>query len=217
MKLKRILQLVISGIVGTGLVFLVGNGEIAQQIAMLEQVRPPFTGTDIWTIAVVLTYEAQVFPEPQKSQAYRAVAWTIRNRAATGYDGATGYADREHLLDKYGSFGEHQNDVPDSRALEIASEVLSALTESSDPVGGARHYVDNSYWTGTHEQTVSFQAPGMHRDTEIQQMIDRGRFVFSVEWKSPPDYPKGPLFYGLYFFKYWAQSASSRITQLTIA
>jgi hypothetical protein len=174
----------------------------------IAPVEPPtptarYADADVWTVAVVATYEAQVFPEPLKSLAYRAIIWTIRNRVEMGFDGAVGYTD-ERVLSRYASYAEHKNDPPDPRALEIAREVLGATTNDLDPTHGARNYVDHSYWTGTNEQTgAGVKVRGMFSDRDVQRMVDAGDFKLTIEWKSPLDHPKGALFYGLYFFDYW--------------
>ncbi len=142
-------------------------------------------------------------PEPYRSQAYRAIVWTMRNRVLSGYEGIVGYSDAR-LLDKYVSYGDHRQDAPDGLAWTSALEVMGALTSDEDPTRGARHYVDNSYWTGTHEQTGNVRRfRGMYSDADVQRMVDEGRFTFTVEWKSPPEHPRGQLFYGLYFFDTW--------------
>jgi hypothetical protein len=162
-----------------------------------------FIDVELRAVAVVATYEAQVFPEPLKSQAYRAIAWTVRNRVELGYGNAVSYVD-ERVLSKYASYADHRDNPPDPRALEIAYEVLSASDHASDPTLGARNYVDNSYWTGTHGQTgAAVKVRGMFSDIDIQHLVDDRKFALTVEWRSPLDHPKGPLFYGLYFFDYW--------------
>ena len=164
---------------------------------------PRYSDADAWTAAVVATYEAQVFPEPLKSQAYRAIIWTLRNRVEIGFDNTVGYTD-ERVLSRYASYDDHRYDPPDPRALEIAREVLSAPNNDDDPTHGARNYVDHSYWTGTNEQTgARVQVRGMFSDRDVQRLVDAGDFDLTIEWKSPLDHPKGPLFYGLYFFDYW--------------
>ncbi len=164
---------------------------------------PRFTDDDARVVAVVATYEAQVFPEPLKSQAYRAIIWTMRNRVEIGFGGAVGYRDAR-VLERYSSYPDHKNDPPDPRAIEIAREVLGAVTRDDDPTRGARHYVDNSYWTGTHEQTGSaVKVRGKFSDIDLQRLVDGDKFVYVLEWKSPTDHPRGALFYGLYFFDYW--------------
>ncbi len=161
-----------------------------------------FTVADLQAVAVVATYEAQVFPEPLKSQAYRAIAWTMRNRVELGYANTVSYAD-DRVVSRYASYEDHKNDPPDTRAIEIAYEVLNAPDNTGDPTHGARNYVDNSYWTGTHEQTgVAVKVRGAFSDRDVQRLVDAGDFKLVIEW-SPLDHPKGPLFYGLYFFDYW--------------
>jgi hypothetical protein len=82
--------------------------------------------------------------------------------------------------------------------------VLGATSVENDLTHGARHYVDNSYWTGTHEQTGnSVKVRGKFSDIDVQSLIDSTRFTLAIEWKSPPDHPRGALAYGLYFFDYW--------------
>lgn len=164
---------------------------------------PRFTESDARIVATIATYEGQVFPEPLKSQAYRAIAWTMRNRVEIGFGGSVAYSD-ERLLSRYASYNDHKDDPPDPRAIEIAREVLSATTNADDPTRGARHFVDNSYWTGTHEQTGSeVRVRGRFSDVDVQRLIDDGTFILIIEWKSPPDHPRGALFYGLYFFDSW--------------
>jgi len=164
---------------------------------------PRFTDDDVRVAAIIATYEGQVFPEPLKSQAYRAIIWTMRNRVEIGFGGAVGYAD-ERVTSRYASYAERKKDPPDPRALEIAREVLSAETRDGDPTRGARHFVDNSYWTGTHEQTGSaVKVRGKFSDADLQRLVDGDKFVLVIEWKSPTDHPRGALFYGLYFFDYW--------------
>ena len=164
---------------------------------------PRFAESYVRTVAVVATYEAQVFPEPLKSQAYRAIIWTMRNRVEIGFGGAVGYAD-ERLLSRYSAYPDHKDDPPDLRALEIAREVLGALTNEGDPTHGARHYVDNSYWTGTHEQTgATVKVRGKFSDVDLQRLVASDNFVWVIEWRAPPDRSRGALFYGLYFFDYW--------------
>jgi hypothetical protein len=164
---------------------------------------PRFNDAQVAAVANVATYEAQVFPEPLKSQAYAAIAWTMRNRVQDGSGGTIDYTD-EQLLSRYTSYAEHKDDPPDPRAIEIAREVLGAATNEDDPTHGARHYVDNSYWTGTHEQTGnSVKVRGKFSDTDVEHLIDSFKFTLTIEWKSPPDHPKGALAYGLYFFDYW--------------
>lgn len=164
---------------------------------------PRFTDAEVAVVANVATYEAQIFPEPLKSQAYAAIAWTMRNRVEEGFGGAIDYTD-EQLLSRYSSYQEHKDDPPDPRALEVARDVLSATTNDVDPTHGARHYVDNSYWTGTHEQTGNaVKVRGKFSDFDVQRLIDSGKFTLTLEWKTPVEYPKGALVYGLYFFDYW--------------
>jgi hypothetical protein len=185
-------------------------------VTMRLPVRPPlllpeqtkvaettFSALDVWNVSVVATYEAGVFPEPDKSLAYRAVIWTMRNRVMLG-QGVAGYSDEQNLLNKYASFQTHRFDPPDARALEIAWDVLSAGTSNDDPVRGARNFVDNSFWTGVREQTGTRpKVVGKYLDSDVQKMIDDGKFVLSVEWRAPQGHPKGQLFYGLYFFDQW--------------
>ena len=164
---------------------------------------PRFADDDARVVAVVATYEAQVFPEPLKSQAYRAIIWTMRNRVEIGFFGTVGYSD-ERILNSYSSYPDHKDDPPDPRAIEIAREVLGAMSNDGDPTHGARHYVDNSYWTGTHDQTGSaVKVRGKFSDLDLKRLVDDGKFVLVIEWKSPTDNPRGALFYGLYFFDYW--------------
>ena len=164
---------------------------------------PRFADDDARVVAVVATYEAQVFPEPLKSQAYRAIIWTMRNRVEIGFFGTVGYSD-ERILNSYSSYPDHKDDPPDPRAVEIAREVLGAMSNDDDPTHGARHYVDNSYWTGTHDQTGSaVKVRGKFSDLDLKRLVDDGKFVLVIEWKSPTDNPRGALFYGLYFFDYW--------------
>jgi hypothetical protein len=164
---------------------------------------PRFNDAQLAAVASVATYEAQVFPEPLKSQAYAAIAWTMRNRVVDGFGGTVDYTD-EQILSRYTSYAEHKDDPPDPRAVEIARGVLGAETNVDDPTHGARHYVDNSYWTGTHEQTGnSVKVRGKFSDFDVRRLIDGTKFTLVIEWKSPPDHPKGALAYGLYFFDYW--------------
>jgi hypothetical protein len=168
-----------------------------------ETPTPRFNDAQVAAIASVATYEAQVFPEPLKSQAYAGIAWTMRNRVVDGFGGTVDYTD-EQILSRYTSYAEHKNDPPDPRAVEIAREVLGAESNEIDPTHGARHYVDNSYWTGTHEQTGnSVKVRGKFSDIDVKRMIDETRFTLAIEWKSPPDHPRGALVFGLYFFNYW--------------
>lgn len=164
---------------------------------------PRFTDDEVRVVAVVLTYEAQVFPEPYRTLAYLAIAWTMRNRVEIGFSGAVRYTD-ERLLSRYAAYAQRKNDPPDPRAIEIARLVLSAETNANDPTRGARHFVDRSYWTGTNEQIgARVQVRGKFSDVDVQRMIDDGKFLLTIEWKTPPDHPRGQLFYGLYFFDYW--------------
>lgn len=164
---------------------------------------PRFTEDDARIAAIIATYEAQVFPEPLKSQAYRAIIWTMRNRVELGFGGTVSYAD-ERVTSRYASYAERKDDPPDPRALEIAREVLSAETRDEDPTRGARHFVDNSYWTGTHEQTGNtVKVRGKFSDRDVQRLVDEGKFNLVIEWKTSSDHPRGALFYGLYFFDYW--------------
>lgn len=161
------------------------------------------TVADLQAVAVVATYEAQVFPEPLKSQAFRAIAWTMRNRVETGFGGTVSYTD-DRVVSKYASYEDHKNDPPDPRAIQVAYEVLTAPDNADDPTHGSRNYVDNSYWTGTHEQTgAAVKVRGKFSDLDVQRLVTGGNFKLTIEWKSPPDHPKGPLFYGLYFFDSW--------------
>ncbi|MBI5303328.1 MAG: hypothetical protein HY868_14430 [Chloroflexi bacterium] len=165
---------------------------------------PSFTALDLWNAALVATYEAGVFPEPDKSRAYRAVIWTMRNRVMNGQGVVNGYSDEQNLLSRYASYQQHRNDAPDPRALEIAFEVLSAATNADDPIHGARNFVDNSYWTGVREQTGARpRIAGKYMDADLQKMVEEDRFMLAVEWRAPPGHPKGALFYGLYFFDQW--------------
>jgi hypothetical protein len=164
---------------------------------------PRFTDDDVRVVAIVATYEAQVFPEPLKSQAYTAIAWTMRNRVEIGFGGAVRYTD-ERVTSRYASYSEHKNDLPDPRAIEIARQVLSAETNVDDPTRGARHFVDHSYWTGTNEQTGALvKVRGKFSDVDVQRLIEDGKFLMTIEWQTPTDHPRGQLFYGLYFFDYW--------------
>lgn len=198
------IKVIIAGVVAFGILLATSMVDAAHQFTLLEQARPAYTPADVATVAVVLTFEAQVFPEPDRSRAFRAIAWTMRNRVASRYQGATGYADDAHLLNAYRAYGEHRNDNPSPAAVAAAQEVLSALTSADDETRGARHYVDNSYWTGTHEQTGVFaRMPGMHSDVQVRGLADDGLFSLTIEWKSSPGYPKGLIMYGLYFFDGW--------------
>ncbi len=206
-----IVKVYFAGLSALGLLLGIGSCEAVQRLAQWQQGRPGFSDTDVQTVAVVLTYEARVFPEPYRSHAFRAIAWTIRNRVATRYAGATGYSDYEHLLSKYTAYAQHRDEPPDPRAVEIAAEVLGALTDVDDITLGARHYVDNSYWTGTHEQ-ASFGMPiaNKYYDADVERLVNAGKFVLWIEWKSPPSHPRGLLFYGLYFFDYWPPPEPTR-------
>jgi hypothetical protein len=154
-------------------------------------------------VAVIATYEAQVFPEPQKSQAYAAIVWTMRNRVEIGFGGLVGYSD-ERILTRYASYPDHKDDPPDPHAVQVARQVLSAETNADDPTHGARNYVDRSYWTGTNEQIGSaVKVRGKFSDVDVQRLVDSGKFLLTIEWKAPPNHPRGLLFYGLYFFDYW--------------
>jgi hypothetical protein len=187
----------------SGVVTIVGCWGTAMPFIATATPTPRFTEDNVRAVAVVATYEAQVFPEPLKSQAYRAIIWTMRNRVEIGFGGTVGYSD-ERILSSYSSYDDHKDDPPDARAIEIAREVLSATTNDDDPTRGARHYVDNSYWTGTHEQTgASVKVRGKFSDVDLQRLVDEGKFVLVIEWKSASDNPRGALFYGLYFFDYW--------------
>ncbi|MCI0478036.1 MAG: hypothetical protein L0Y55_17470 [Anaerolineales bacterium] len=183
--------------------------EILSPIAALLATATPtprFTENDVRVVAVIATYEAQVFPEPLKSQAYRAIVWTTRNRVEIGFGGAVSYSD-ERVTSRYAAYPDHKNDPPDPRAVEIAREILSAPTNEADPTRGARHYVDNSYWTGTHEQTGNaVKVRGKFSDADLQRLVDGDKFVLVIEWKTLPDHSRGALFYGLYFFDYWPPS-----------
>lgn len=201
--------LVLVFVVCCGWLFTIGIGiaifQPGQTVTLMQTLTPTpgISDADVWAVAVVLTYEAQVFPEPYRTQAYTAIAWTMRNRIEIGFAGAVAYAD-ERLLSRYSSYADHKNDPPDARALEIARQVLNAPTNEQDPTHGARHYVDNSYWTGTHDQIgAKVQVRGKFSDIDLQRMIDDGKFLYSIEWRTTSDHPKGLLFYGLYFFDYW--------------
>ena len=203
---KRIIRVVVALLVGSS--WLIGvtiwlDSQHPNVPIELPTPTPRFLAADVWTAAVVATYEAQVFPEPLRSEAYRAIIWTLRNRVEIGFDNTVGYTD-ERVLSRYASYDEHADDPPDPRALEIAREVLSAPNNLDDPTRGARNYVDHSYWTGTNVQTgAGVQVHGKFSDRDVQRLVDAGDFNFTIEWKSPLDHPKGPLFYGLYFFDYW--------------
>lgn len=164
---------------------------------------PRFTDADVRAVAVIATYEAQVFPEPLRSQAYMAVAWTMRNRVEIGYGGTVSYTD-ERVLRRYSSYQDHKDDPPDQVALEVARQVLSATTNTDDPTRGARHYVDHSYWTGTSDWIGNdWKYRGKFSDADVQRLVDDGNFELTLEWRSPPEHPRGALFYGLYFFDAW--------------
>ena len=164
---------------------------------------PGISDAEIYSVAVVLTYEAQIFPEPYRTQAYTAIAWTMRNRIEIGFAGAVDYTD-DRLLSRYSSYEDHKNDPPDPHALDIARQVLNDQTHDDDPTHGARHYVDNSYWTGTHDQIgPTVEVRGKYSDIDLQRMLNGGNFLYSIEWRTTADYPKGLLFYGLYFFDTW--------------
>lgn len=201
--------LVVAFVVCCGWLFTIGIGiAIFQpsQTAMAVQTLTPTPGiseAEICAVAVVLTYEAQVFPEPYRTQAYTAIAWTMRNRIEIGFAGAVDYTD-DRLLSRYSSYADHKNDSPDPHALEIARQVLNAPTNDDDPTHGARHYVDNSYWTGTHVQIGStVQVRGKFSDADLQRLINNGNFLYTIEWRTTSDYPKGLLYFGLYFFDSW--------------
>jgi hypothetical protein len=204
LKSVRRLAQVIAAIELAACLWIVGSFYvIARQVTTLMQARPPFTQADVQAAGVAATFEAQVLPEPLRSQAYRAIIWTIRNRVASRYDGITGYSDAR-LLSQYIAFEDHRGDEPDPLALATAAQVLAALTNDDDPTRGARHYVDNSYWTGTHEQTGAVaKSRGKFSDADVQRLVEERRFTFVVEWKSSPGHPLGPLYYGLYFFDTW--------------
>lgn len=203
------MALVLSGLVMCWLA-AVGISIIAGPISEPREPEAPTPGyadEEVRVVAVVATYEARVFPEPLRSDAYRAIAWTMRNRVESRFQGITGYTD-EKLLDDYASFVLHRADEPDPHAVEIAREVLDTRLPLIDPTRGARHYVDNSYWTGTNKQTGTLpRVLGKFSDDEIARFLDQGRFLLALEWRAPPDYSRGPLFYGLYFFDYWPPPA----------
>jgi hypothetical protein len=204
LKSVRRLAQVIAAIELAACLWTVGSFyAIGRQVTTFMQARPPFAQEDVQAAGIAATFEAQVLPEPLKSQAYRAIVWTIRNRVASRYNGITGYSDAR-LLSQYISFENHQGDAPDPLALASAAQVLAALTNDDDPTRGARHYVDNSYWTGTHEQTGAVRKlRGKFSDEDVRRLVDEGRFTFVIEWKSSPEHPLGPLVYGLYFFDTW--------------
>ncbi len=164
---------------------------------------PRFSQSDAWVVAVIATYEAQVLPEPQKSQAYTAIAWTMRNRVEIGFGGLVSYAD-DRVTSRYAAYADHKNDLPDPHALDIARLVLGAENNADDPTHGARHYVDNSFWTGTHEQIgAQFKTRGKFSDTDVQRLADAGVFDLIIEWKAPPTSARGAVYYGFYFFDDW--------------
>jgi len=169
---------------------------------------PSMSEDDVRNVAIIATYEAGVFPEPDKSRAYRAIIWTMRNRVTAGQGIVSGYADEQNLLAKYTSFQAHRHDPPDPRAVEIAREVLGALNNDDDPLRGARHFVDNRYWTGVSEQTgAQPKVRGKYTDADVQKMVDENKFVLVIEWRAPVGHPRGALFYGLYFFNQWPPPA----------
>lgn len=175
------------------------------QIVIAPSVTPTprVNDTDIWNAAIVATYEAQVFPEPMRSDAYTAIVWTIRNRVEIGLNNMVGYSD-ERVLNDYSSYPAHKDDPPDIHAVEIARQVLTAPTRDGDPTQGARHYVDHSYWTATNEQIGNaFKFRGRFSDMDVQRLVDDGKFSLTIEWKSGQERPGTPVFYGLYFFDYW--------------
>ncbi len=170
---------------------------------LLASPTPRYTDAELAAVATVATYEAQIFPEPLKSQAYSAIAWTMRNRVEQGFGGNVDYTD-EQLLSRYSSYEDHKDDPPDPQALEIARQVLGAEDNEADPTHGARHYVDNSYWTGTHDQTGNLvKVLGRLSDFDVSRLKSDSRFTLTIEWKTASDHPKGALVYGLYFFDYW--------------
>lgn len=176
---------------------------ITPTATLTKPARPDFGFLDVWNVAIILTYEGQVFPEPDKTRAFRAIAWTMRNRLELG-QGVLGYSDEQNLLSKYASYKEHKQDLPDPHAIEVALEVMNATTRESDETHGARNFVDNSFWTGTHQQTgTQVSVPGKFSDADIQRLVNDGKFNLVIEWRAPKDHPKGPLFYALYFFDYW--------------
>jgi len=97
---------------------------LVRQVTATVTPTPRFTDDDVRALAVVATYEAQVFPEPLKSHAYRAIVWTMRNRVEIGFGGAVRYSD-ERVLSRYSAYPDHKNDPPDPRAVEIVREVLT--------------------------------------------------------------------------------------------
>jgi len=179
---------------------------IASQLTPTATPTPRITDTDIWKAAIIATYEAQVFPEPTRSDAYAAIIWTMRNLVEIGFGNSVSYSD-ERVLNYYSSYPLHKDDSPDPRAVEIARQVLTAPTRDDDPTRGARHYVDHSYWTATNEQIGNaFKYRGRFSDTDVQRLVDDGKFSLSIEWKSQ-DRPGTAVFYGLYFFDYWPPPA----------
>ncbi len=213
MKSVRRLAQVIAAIELAACLWIVGSFYvIGRQVTTLLQARPTFTQADIHAAGIVATFEAQVLPEPSRSQAYRAIIWTIRNRVASRYNGITGYSDAR-LYSEYISFKDHQGDVPDPLALASAAQVLGALTNDDDPTRGARHYVDNSYWTGTHEQTGAVRKfRGRFSDADVQRLVEATCFTLVIEWKSSLGHPLGPQFYGLYFFDTWPPPVPALLT-----
>ncbi|MCL4487086.1 MAG: hypothetical protein M1570_03015 [Chloroflexi bacterium] len=164
---------------------------------------PSFTQAEVSAVANVATYEAQIFPEPLKSKAYAAIAWTLRNRVEKGFGGTVDYTD-EALLSRYSSYALHKDDPADPLAVQIAEGVLSEESSEADPTHGARHYVDNSYWTGTHDQIgAAVKVRGKFSDLDVLRLVGADKFTLTIEWKSAADNPKGALYYGLYFFDYW--------------
>jgi len=188
------------------LIFILLTGcELARSVTFLATATPTprFTEDDVRVAAVIATYEAQVFPEPLKSQAYRAIIWTLRNRVDIGFGGTVAYGD-ERITSRYTSYAERKDAPPDPRAVEIARQVLSAATREDDPTRGARHFVDHSYWTGTYEQTGNtVKVRGKFSDADVQRLVEQGAFNLVIEWRSPAEHPRGALVYGLYFFDYW--------------
>lgn len=164
---------------------------------------PRVTESDIWNAAVVATYEAQVFPEPIRTDAYAAIIWTIRNRVEIGFKNSVGYSD-DQVLKAYSSYPFHRDDPPDARAIEVARQILFEPSNENDPTHGARNYVDHSFWTGTNEQIGStWKYRGRYSDVDVQRLVDDGKFKLAIEWKSGGERPGAPIFYGLYFFDYW--------------
>lgn len=198
---------VLASMVGLAALYLFhSNGQLGPLAGVFPvptpTATPRYTDAELEAVATVATYEAQIFPEPYKSQAYAAIAWTMRNRVEQG-QGNIDYTD-EQLLSRYTSYQQHKDDPPDPQAVEVARQVLDAETNEADPTQGARHYVDNSYWTGTHAQTGNaVRVRGRLSDSDVARLVNEGRFTLVVEWKTPADYPRGALIYGLYFFDYW--------------